>query len=126
MFLATVPRTRAVSPAFRSFDRDFERFINEAFTPAPQRGVSVEQDDKAWTLSLDVPGLAREDLTIGIEGGVVRIETKAEAKRQYKAAYELPQEIDVTASAARLENGVLTLTLAKQVPLSKVTQLSIQ
>jgi hypothetical protein len=56
---------------------------------------------------------------------VVRIETRADAKRQYKAAYELPQEIDVTASAAKLENGVLTLTLAKQVPVSTVTQLNI-
>ena len=37
----------------------------------------------------------RDDLTIGIEGAVVRIESKAEAKRQFKAAYELPQDIDV-------------------------------
>ena len=126
MFLATVPRTRAVSPAFRSFDGNFERFINEAFSAGTRTGTSVEQDDKQWTLSLDVPGVTREELNIGIEGGVVRIETGAEAKRQYKAAYELPQEIDVTASTAKLENGVLTLTLAKQVPVSKVTQLSIQ
>ena len=38
----------------------------------------------------------------------MRIETKAEAKRQFKAAYELPQEIDADASGAKLENGVLT------------------
>lgn len=126
MFLATVPRTRAVSPAFRSFDGNFERFINEAFSAGPRPTTSIEQDDRQWTLSLDVPGVAREDLNIGIEGTVVRIETRADAKRQYKAAYELPQEIDAAASAAKLENGVLTLTLAKQVPVSKVTQLSVQ
>lgn len=126
MFLATVPRTRAVSPAFRSFDGNFERFINEAFSTGTRNQTGIEQDDKQWTLSLDVPGVSREELNIGIEGTVVRIETRADAKRQYKAAYELPQEIDVTASAARLENGVLTLTLAKQVPISRVTQLNIQ
>ncbi len=126
MFLATVPRTRAVSPAFRSFDGNFERFINETFSAGPRPTTSIEQDDRQWTLSLDVPGVAREDLNIGIEGTVVRIETRADAKRQYKAAYELPQEIDAAASAAKLENGVLTLTLAKQVPVSKVTQLSVQ
>ena len=65
-----------------------------------------------------MPGVAREDLTIGIEGAVVRIETKAEAKRQFKAAYELPQDIDADASSAKLENGVLTLTLGKKVPVS--------
>ena len=126
MSFPLVLRTRAVSPAFRSFDRSFERFINDSFFTAPQRSVNVEQDDKAWTLSLDVPGLAREDLTIGIEGAVVRVESKAEAKRQVKAAYELPQDIDAAASTAKLENGVLTLTLAKQAPVSKVTSLEIK
>ena len=126
MFFAPVVRTRAVSPAFRSFDRNFERFINDAFFTAPQPGVQVAQDDKVWTLTLDVPGVAREDLTIGIEGSVVRVETKADTKRQYKAAWELPQDIDVAASAAKLEHGVLTLTLAKLVTPSTVTQLAIR
>ena len=39
MFLATVPRTRAVSPAFRSFDGNFERFINEAFSAGTRTGT---------------------------------------------------------------------------------------
>jgi HSP20 family protein len=76
----------------------FERFASEAFAGA-RRSPLVEQDDKSWTLSLDVPGFAREDLSIGIEGAVVRIESKAEAKRQFKAAYELPLDIDVTSPA---------------------------
>jgi len=120
MFFA--PATRFVP---RSFDRGFERFVNDNFVAGPQRSLNVEQDEKTWTLSLDVPGLAREDLTIGIEGAVVRIESRAEAKRQIKAAYELPQEIDATASEASLVNGVLTLKLAKQVPVSTVRQLTI-
>ncbi|MBX3653434.1 MAG: Hsp20/alpha crystallin family protein [Ramlibacter sp.] len=124
MFFAPIVRTRSAAPAFRSFDRSFERFINEALV-TPQRQVNVEQDDKAWTVTLDVPGLARDDLSIGIEGPVVRIESRAEAKRQIKAAYELPQDIDATASSAKLENGVLTLTLAKLAPVSKVTPLAI-
>jgi len=122
MFFAPAIRTARFAP--RSFDRSVERFFNEAFIGA-QRSVNVDQDEKAWTLTLDVPGLSREDLTIGIEGAVVRIESKAEAKRQVKAAYELPQEIDVAASEAKLENGVLTLKLGKRVPVSNVAQLAI-
>jgi HSP20 family molecular chaperone IbpA len=122
MFFAPAIRTARFAP--RSFDRSVERFFNEAFTGA-QRSLNVEQDEKTWTLTLDVPGLAREDLTIGIEGAVVRIESKAEAKRQIKAAYELPQEIDAAASEAKLENGVLTLKLGKRVPASNVAQLAI-
>jgi len=126
MFFAPVVRTRAASPSFRSFDRSFERFVNDAFFSNTPSGFKVEQDDKAWTVSLDLPGVAREDLAINVEGTVVRIETKAEAKRAFKAAYELPQEIDVDATAATLENGVLTLTLAKKAPLSNARQIEVK
>ncbi len=123
MFFAPAVRTARFAP--RSFDRSFERFVNDTFLAGTQRSLNVEQDDKSWSLTLDVPGLSRDDLTIGIEGAVVRIESKAEAKRQFKAAYELPQDIDVAGSEARLENGVLTLKLGKLVPVSQVRQLAI-
>ncbi|MDQ7957227.1 MAG: Hsp20/alpha crystallin family protein [Rhodocyclaceae bacterium] len=123
MFFAPTLRSRAfVSP--RAFDRSFERFVNDTFDGA-RRSLNVEQDDKSWTLRLDVPGVARDDLNIGIEGAVVRIETRAEAPRQFKAAYELPLDIDTAASEAKLENGVLTLRLAKLEPVSKVVNLAI-
>ena len=127
MFFAPVVRTRATAPAYRSFDRSFERFVNDAFFGAgTSQGFGLEQDDKAWTVTLDLPGIAREDLSINIEGAIVRIETRAEAKRQYKAAYELPQEIDVEATSARLENGVLTLSLAKKQPVSTARQIEVK
>jgi HSP20 family protein len=122
MFFAPALHTARFAP--RSYDRAFERFVNEAFAGA-RKSPLVEQDDKSWTLSIDVPGLSREDLTIGIEGTVVRIDSKAEAKRQFKAAYELPLDIDVAASEAKLENGVLTLKLGKKVPVSQVSALQI-
>ena len=127
MFFAPVVRTRAVAPSFRSFDRSFERFVNDAFfTGTTNPGFKVEQDDKAWTVTLDLPGVAREELSINIEGAIVRIETKAEAQRQFKAAYELPQDIDTEASGAKLENGVLVLTLAKKVPVSNARTIEVK
>ena len=125
MFFAPVVRTRAAVPSFRSFDRSFERFVNESFFADAPRGFNVEQDDKAWTVTLDVPGVAREDLAIDIEGAVVRIETRPEAKRAFKTAYELPQEIDADATTAKLEHGVLTLVLVKKVPVSNARQIQV-
>ena len=123
MFFAPTLRTRTYVP--RIDDRSLERFFNTALAATAQRGFNFEQDEASWTLSLDVPGLSREDLAISIEGAVVRIESKPEAKRQVKAAYELPLDVDVSASDAKLENGVLTLKLAKKVPVSNVSQLAI-
>lgn len=118
MLFVPVIRRSAFSPSLRAFDR----FFNES-APAEQPASAAE--DKAYELSFDVPGVSREQLSIGIEGNVIRIETLPEAKRQYKAAYELPQDIDVSASEAKLENGVLTLKLAKLKPESKATKLAI-
>lgn len=129
MFFTPVIRHTAYNPALRTLDRSFERFFNEAaLTPAPQVGVkgyTVDQTDAGYTLSLDVPGIGKEQLSIGIEGAIVRVESLADAPRAIKAAYELPQDIDATGSTATLENGVLTLTLVKKVPVSNVASIAI-
>lgn len=125
MFFAPTLRARTYTPAARAFDRNFERFLNEAFVRPASGGLKVEQDDKAWTLSLDLPGVAREQLAVNIEGAVVRIETAADATRQFKAAYELPEEIDAEASNAKLEHGVLTLTLGKKKPVSNARTIAV-
>ena len=87
--------------------------------------ATIEDGDKAYSLQLDVPGLAKEQLEIGIEADVVRVNSKTDAARTVKAAWRFPLEIDVAASTAKLENGVLTLTLGKKVPVSAVATLTI-
>jgi len=124
MFFAPALRSRAYVPA-RSFDRSFERFLNDSFLGATG-GLKVEQNEEAWTLSLDMPGVTREQLTIDVDGTVVRVQTAKEAARQYQAAYELPAEIDAEATSAKLENGVLTLSLGKKKPVVTARQIAVQ
>lgn len=109
--------------ALDSFLNDTLHSLSGARTAQP---ATVEDGDKTYSLQLDVPGLAKEQLDIGIEGDVVRITSKADAARSVKAAYRFPLEIDAAGSTAKLENGVLILTLAKKIPVSNVTQLVIQ
>ena len=124
MFFATTPATlrrQIYSPPGLSL----ERFLNQAQLAGRQQSAVTSQDDTSYTLTFDMPGLAKDQLSIGIEGSIVRLASKEGAARAYKAAYELPQDIDVASSEARLENGVLTLKLAKQVPVSRVTELAV-
>ena len=127
----------ATRPA-RSFQRSnapvvsnaaLDRFLNETLSSLNDSGVarpaSMEDLEKSYSLTLDVPGLAREQLDIGIEGDVVRVSSKEDAARKVKAAWRFPLEIDVASSSAKLENGVLTLTLGKRVPVSNVASLAI-
>lgn len=125
MLFAPALASRAFAPA-RSFDRGFERFLNEAFVAPAARSLKVEQNDDAWTLSLDLPGVAREQLTVGVDGPVVRLQTVADAPRPFQAAYELPADIDADATSAKLENGVLTLTLGKKKPQVTARQIEVK
>ena len=130
MIFAPVIRRAAYANAPRSADLALQRFLMGALeTPARAStrtaGCTVTQDDKATTLQLDVPGLAREQLQISIEGNVVKLQSVAGAPRQVQRAWELADEIDATASTAKLENGVLTLTLARMVPTDKSVQLVV-
>ena len=130
MIFAPVIRRAAYANAPRSADLALHRFLMGALeTPArastSTAGCTVTQNDKAATLQLDVPGLAREQLQISIEGNVVKLQSVAGAPRQVQRAWELADEIDATASTAKLENGVLTLTLARMVPTDKSVQLVV-
>ena len=123
MFIASASPAAFRRSAHLNALRSLDRFLDQSLSQ--QKATSVSQDEQAYTLSFDVPGIAKDQLTIGIEGSVVRIETKADAPRQYKAAYELPLDIDTATSEAKLENGVLTLKLGKKVPVSNVSTLAI-
>ena len=125
MFFATTAPASLRRHAYTPGGRSLERFLEETQIASHQKSGAITQDDTSWKLTFDVPGITKEQLSIGLEGSIVRIETREGAPRQYKAAYELPQDIDVAHSEARLEHGVLTLKLGKQMPASRVTELNI-
>jgi HSP20 family protein len=129
--LATRPARsfqRSVTPVVRNgaLDKFLDETLTALATADAAKAASVEDQEKTYSLQLDVPGLNREQLEIGIEGDVVRVSSKAEAPRSVKAAWRFPLEIDAASSTAKLENGVLTLTLGKKIPVSNVSQLTIQ
>lgn len=127
MIFAPLSTRRAASTP-RPADLALQRYLlgalaQPAAQPAP--GYSVTQDDKATTLQLDVPGLAREQLQITIEGKQVIVKSVDGAPRRVHRAWELPADIDAAASSARLEHGVLTLTLAKLPPAARTVEIVV-
>ena len=106
MFFTPVIR-RASFQAPRAADLALQRFLQSTLAAPQQPGTQVSQDDKTVTLQIDVPGLSREQLSLTIEGHQVRLASVEGAPRQVQRAWELADEIDVAASSAKLENGVL-------------------
>ena len=152
MFVLPLSRAASRAQFNRVADDSFDRFFGNAVVAATSRSpaLDVSETGTAYTVSFDVPGVTREQLKVSVEGRRVSIETvdAAEAMAPLEAAahapkvdpartlyrersaaryartVSLPAEVDQTASQAKFENGVLTLTLAKKVA-TGATQLAI-
>jgi HSP20 family protein len=132
--MVLVPVSRQSARAFdRVFDEAFERFFGNGDATAPNArtpALDVVENDGAYTVSVEMPGVAKDDIKVAIDGRRVDVsaEVKKEAEskegervvhRERRAArwarsFTLPNELDQVASNAKLENGVLTLVLGKK------------
>lgn len=92
--------------------------------------LNVTENEKAFEVRAEMPGVKKEDVKVTIENQRVTIE--AEAKREdeqregesvvyseraaskFMRSFVLPTEVDDAAAEARMENGVLILTLPKK------------
>lgn len=126
------------------FPTVFDEFMNSEFpthtntTTAP--AVNVMEDEKAYTMEVAAPGIKKEycrvslnedgNLSIAIEN---KMEHKEEDKKQhylrrefsytnYQQNYSLPEDVVKDKISARVENGILTVTLPKQEKEAKVSK----
>ena len=116
------------------FPTVFEDFLNNDFMPRANTtapAVNVKVDDKAYTMEVAAPGIKKEFCRVSIndEGNLhVAIENKVEHKEEekkhhylrrefsytnYEQAYTLPEDVDKDHIEAKVENGILTVTLPK-------------
>ena len=99
--------------------------------PTPsQIKIDVKEDDAAYTVHAEVPGVPKEDIHISIDGNVVSLraevrqhDEKKEGEKVLRSeryfgsvarSFQLPVDVDAAQCKAKYDNGVLTLTLAKK------------
>ena len=100
--------------------------------PSPaQIKVDVKESDGGFTVHAEVPGVAKEDIHVSLEGilffllSVLRQhyekregEKVLRSERYFGAvarSFQLPADVDAAQAKAKYDNGVLTLTLPKKV-----------
>jgi HSP20 family protein len=115
MFFAPALRKNnaAAAPNRNSSDFGLERFMRDTFGIAMPAFHEIDEDEQSWTLQIDVPGVPRNQLRVQISGRTVEVDTEKDCARQLRAIYQLPAEVDAERTQAHLQDGVLTLKLAK-------------
>lgn len=131
------PRDDVFDDLFRGF---FMRPVRLEGGPEMQIKMDVKEDDKAYTVHAEVPGVKKDDIHVNIEGNQVSISAEVKNEKEEKEGekvlrseryygkvsrtFTLGSEVDDASASAKYEDGVLLLTLPKKAA-SKATRLEI-
>jgi HSP20 family protein len=122
------PFDDALDDLFRGF---FVRPLSfEGPAGAAQFRVDVSENENAYTLRAEIPGVKKNDINITIDGDTVAIGAEVKNEKDVKngdrvlrseryhgkvyRAFTLGQAVDETAASAKYSDGVLELTLPKK------------
>jgi HSP20 family protein len=98
--------------------------------PQMQIKMDVKEDDNAYTVHADIPGVKKEDIHVSIEGNQVSISAETKMEKEEKKgekvlrseryvgkvarSFTLAHDVDEAKSQAKYSDGVLELTLPKK------------
>lgn len=135
---------RVVDNLFEEMLSPFLRGGAPAAWPADSAGaprLSVSETDAAFEVQAELPGVKKEDVKVAVEHQRVSIEAEARSGSgqgedskvlysergagKFSRSFVLPAEVDEASAYARMEDGILTLTLPKKQG-SEATRITIQ
>jgi HSP20 family protein len=124
---------------FRGF---FVRPVEFGSPPdAPSMKIDVKEQDKAFVVHAEMPGIPKEDIHVNIDGPIVSISAERKQEKEVKdgervlrseryfgevsRSFQLGQDVDDTQAVAKFTDGVLELTLPKKAA-SQAKRLTIE
>jgi HSP20 family protein len=92
--------------------------------------VDVSEDEKAYTVNAEIPGVKKEDIRVDVEGNQVSLRAEVRKEKEEKQggkvihsertygmasrSFTLPMEVDADGAKAEYKDGVLSLVLPKK------------
>ncbi len=89
--------------------------FDSLFAPSSLGDYFIDEDSKGFHLSMDLPGIKKEDVKIEIKGSalVIQAESKGKKSRKYSRTFGIPNTVNMDNISADLRDGVLSLTMSK-------------
>jgi HSP20 family protein len=129
--MSNVTRYHPLEDLFADFGKGF--FMKPLAFPAEtevKMKVDVKEDDKAYTVSAEIPGVKKEDIQVDVDGARVSIRAEVKQEKEEKKgektvysersygmaarSFRLPADIDAGAVKAEYKDGMLNLVLPKK------------
>ena len=96
----------------------------------PSVKIDVKEEDKAYVVHAEMPGIKKEDIHVNIDGSTVSISAERKQEKEVKEgtrvlrteryfgkvsrSFQLAQDVDDAQASAKFNDGVLELTLPKR------------
>jgi HSP20 family protein len=116
------------------------RPLTRAFEPEPMIRMDVAENETAYTVKAEIPGVTKEDINVSVDGNMVSITAEVKREKEEKEGervlrteryygsvartFTLGHDIDLSKADATYEGGVLTLVLPKA-PGTEARKLSV-
>jgi len=130
---------REMERMLEEFNEDFDYPLWPSMLTSPPRfpAVDVKEDENEYSVMADLPGVSKEEVNVMVGDGVLDISAKREKEseeekegyiRKERGYYSfhrrlaLPDDADEEGLEAKLEDGVLKLTLPKKKKEEKETK----
>ncbi|MBX3250342.1 MAG: Hsp20/alpha crystallin family protein [Myxococcales bacterium] len=124
--MTTISRWDPFAEMNRLHDQLFSRVAREdAFRPA----VDIHEDDEAFSVDVEVPGMSPDDIRVDVEKNLLTVSGERRLSREeqkdgyrrversygsFTRSFTLPDTVDAESIEASTANGVLTLRLPKK------------
>ena len=126
--MANILRYQPADDAFDDLVRGyFMRPLRFDAAQPVQIKIDVSEDDKAYSVAAEIPGVKKEDIKVSIDGNQVAISAEVKNEKEIKEgqkllrseryygqtsrAFSLAQDVDEAGAEAKYQDGVLQLKL---------------
>ncbi len=103
---------------------DTGRFFDHPYSRITYSSSSMKENEKAYLISIDLPGMDKKDISIETSGNrlIISGERKEESEskegskksyRQFHQSFTLPDDANLETISATSTNGVLKITVPK-------------
>lgn len=113
-----------------------ERYLDNFFNTAGVTGMHSraeyhqEANETSYTITAPMIGISKADLSVNVENNNLIVYGKPSVKSRwaipFKQVWALNEDVDVNNINAKLENGLLTLTVPRVKPATRTVNVTVQ
>ena len=128
---SNIARFNPIDELFNEFSKGFfVRPFGGLPEVEPKMKLDVKEDDKAYIVRAEIPGVKKEDIQVDVDANAVTVRAEVKQEKEEKKdekviysersygmvsrSFSLPTEVDAGAAKAEYKDGVLNLVLPKK------------